>query len=462
MGERIHFIGIGGAGMSAIAHVMNERGAAISGSDQKKTATTERLEAQGIKVTIGHDSANLDGAALVVYSAAIPKDNPERAAAESRGIETIDRAQMLGRLMSGYENRVAITGTHGKTTTTSMASLVLSEAGLDPTVLIGGDLAAIGGNAHVGNQSLFVTEACEAFDSFLNLYPSVAAITNIDADHLDFHGTLEKIIESFKGFLAQVDPGGVVIACVDDANVRGVLVGLNRRIVSYSTQGPADLQAVNIAVDSPQASYDLVRNGQNLGRITLGVPGVQNVANSLAAAAIGFEYGADFEDIRSALAKFTGTGRRFEILGTPNDIMIVDDYAHHPREIFATLSAARAGWKRRLIAVFQPHLYSRTQFFTREFAESLALADLVIVTDVYAAREKPIEGVSGRMIFDLVQGPEKRYMPEKSEIASALQAEVRPGDMVITLGAGDIRVVGESLLAALWSVSATAGEVATK
>ncbi len=448
--------------MSAIAHVMHVRGAAVSGSDQKKTTTTERLESQGIRVAIGHDSANLDGATLVVYSAAIPRDNPERASAESRGIPTIDRAQMLGRLMDDYKNRVAITGTHGKTTTTSMVSLVLSEAGLDPTVLIGGDLAAIGGNAHVGSTSLFVTEACEAFDSFLNLRPSVAAITNIDADHLDFHGTLEKIIESFEGFLSHIDPDGVVIACIDDENVRGVLKGVSQRTVSYSTEGEADLRATNIDVDSPQASYDLVRNGESLGRITLGVPGVQNIANSLAAAAIGFEYGASFEHIRSALAKFTGTGRRFEILGTPNDIMIVDDYAHHPREIFATLSAARSGWKRRLIAVFQPHLYSRTKFFATEFAESLALADIVVVTDVYAAREKPIEGISGKMIADMVTGPVVRYMPDKSEIADALLSEVRPGDMVITLGAGDIRVVGESLLAALWSVSAKNSEIATK
>lgn len=432
--------------MSAIAHVMHDRGTEVSGSDQRKTPTTERLESEGISVTIGHDAANVDSASLVVYSAAIPKDNPELQAASEKGIPVIDRAEMLGRLMSEYRDRVAIAGTHGKTTTTSMTSLVLSEAGLDPTVLIGGDLAAIGGNAHTGSDSLFVAEACEAFDSFLNLRPSVAVITNIDADHLDFHGTLSKIVQSFEQFLRQVDADGCVIACVDDANVRSVLEGLDRRIVGYSVESDAELRAANISVDSPQASYDLVRNGVNLGRITLGVAGVQNIADSLAAAGVGFEYGVTFEQIKSALSMFTGTGRRFEVLGVVNDIMVVDDYAHHPREIEATLSAARSGWRRRIIAVFQPHLYSRTKFFAKEFAESLELADVVIVTDVYAAREQRIEGVTGAMISSIIRNTDVRYIPDKSEIAAAVLAQARPGDMVITLGAGDIRAVGEEIL----------------
>lgn len=448
--------------MSAIARVMRERGAEVTGSDQKRTTTTERLESQGIKVAIGHEAGNVNGASLVVYSAAVPQDNPELVRAREKGIETVDRAQMLGRLMSRYTNRVAITGTHGKTTTTSMASLVLMEAGLDPTVLIGGDLEALGGNTRVGGESLLITEACEAFDSFLNLYPSIAAITNIDADHLDFHGTLEKIKESFARFVTQVDSDGCIIACMDDENVRNVLKGTDRRVVGYSTEGEAGIMAVDISVDSPQASYDLVRNGEKLGRVTLGVTGMQNVANSLAAVAIGFECGASLDSIRAGLAKFRGTGRRFEVLGTFGDVMVVDDYAHHPREIHATLTAARAGWNRRIVAVFQPHLYSRTKFFAKEFAESLELADVVIVTDVYAAREKPMEGVTGKMIYDLIRKENVHYIPKKSEITQFLLPMVRPGDMVITLGAGDIRTIGEEMVAALAGTKPSTVEVATK
>lgn len=449
MTDWIHFIGIGGAGMSAIARVMHHRGVRVSGSDQRRSVTTDRLAAEGIAVTLGHEAANVNGASLVVYSAAVPQDNSEIESARRRGIPTIDRAEMLGRLMAPYRHRVAITGTHGKTTTTSMTGLVLAGAGLDPTVLIGGDLAALGGNTRIGGELLFVAEACEAFDSFLRLHPSIAVITNIDADHLDFHGTLEKIIDSFGRFVHQVDEDGCVIACMDDANVRLVLEGLNRRVVGYSVDGEGDILAVNVSVDTPQASYDLVRNGSVMGRVTLGVPGVQNVADSLAAAAVGFEFGASFEAIRDALAGFTGTGRRFETLGIVDDIMVVDDYAHHPREIEATLTAARSGWKRRIVAVFQPHLYSRTRIFARDFAESLSIADMVVVTDIYAAREKPIEGVAATKVSNAIEGTEVHYVPDKSEIVDLLRSKVSPGDMVITLGAGDIRTVGEDLVAAL-------------
>ena len=435
--------------MSAIAHVMHHRGARISGSDQRRSATTDRLLAEGITVAIGHDPANVDGASLVVYSAAVPQDNVELEAARQLGVPIITRAEMLGRLMAPYRHRVAVTGTHGKTTTTSMIGLVLAEAGMDPTVLIGGDLEALGGNARVGSESLFVTEACEAFNSFLELRPSIAVITNIDADHLDYHGSIENIVESFGRFVRQVDEDGCVVACLDDANVRRVLEGLNRRVVGYSIDGGGDLRAAETWVNTPAPSYELVRGGERLGRVTLGVPGLHNVANSLAAAAVGFELGVSFEDIRNGFLRFKGTGRRFEMLGILGDIMVVDDYAHHPREIRATLAAARAGWRRRIIAVFQPHLYSRTQLFAREFAEALSAADLLIVTDIYAAREKPIEGVTAALISDAVERAEVHYIPDKSEIAGFLLSRVRPGDMVITLGAGDIRAVGEELVQAL-------------
>ncbi len=446
MADRIHFVGIGGAGMSAIARVMHHSGTTVSGSDQRKSAVTERLAALGIPVAIGHDPVNVAGASLVVYSAAVPDDNPELTAARQLGIPAIGRAEMLGRLMEPYHHRVAVTGTHGKTTTTSMVSTVLSEAGLDPTVLIGGDLDALGGNARVGEQSLFVTEACEAFNSFLMLKPSIAVITNIDADHLDYHKTFENIMSSFVQFISQVDDNGCVVACMDDENVRKALECTTRRVIGYSTSGAGDLRAEDIYVHSPLASYELIRNGERLGRITLGVPGIQNVANSLAAAAVGFELGADYYSIRSGLARFKGTGRRFEFLGVIGDIMIVDDYAHHPAEIRATLSAAKAGWNRRIIAVFQPHLYSRTQFFAEAFANALSLADMVVVTDIYAAREKPIDGITAALISDKITGTDVRYIPDKTEIAGVLLPMIRQGDMVITLGAGDIRTVGEDLL----------------
>lgn len=449
MAESIHFIGIGGVGMSALAQIMHRRGARVSGSDRSEGAMTKRLASEGITIHIGHDAGNINGAVLVVYSAAIPDTNPELETARRLGITTISRAQMLGRMMEPYKNRVAITGTHGKTTTTSMTSLVLSEAKLDPTVLIGGDLQALGGNVRIGESPLFVTEACEAFDSFLHLHPNIAVITNIDADHLDYYGTMERIFESFGQFISQVDQDGCIIACMDDANVRTALENATQRVVSYSVGGDADISAVDVELDSPQASYMLVRNGKRLGRVTLGVPGAQNVADSLAAAAVGFELGASFEDVRKALAQFNGTGRRFEILGTVNDVMVIDDYAHHPTEIHATIEASRLGWNRRIIAVFQPHLYSRTQIFAKEFAESLSKADVVVLTDIYAAREKPIEGVTAALIADKIDGAELHYIPSKSDICEFLRSEVRPGDMVITIGAGDIRTVGEELVAAL-------------
>ena len=435
--------------MSAIAQVMHVRGAQVSGSDQKRSPTTDRLAAEGITVAIGHDPAHVAGASLVVYSAAVPEDNPELLAARQQSIETVGRAQMLGRLMAPYTHRVAVTGTHGKTTTTSMVGVVLSQARLDPTVLIGGDLEVLGGNARVGGESLFVTEACEAFNSFLELYPSVAVITNIDADHLDYHGNLENIVQSFERFVRQVDEDGCVIGCVDDPNVRRVLAGLSKRVGSYSANGVGDLCAARVSVDSPRASYELIRRGETLGRIRLGVPGLHNVANSLAAAAVGFEFGASFDAVRDALGAFEGTGRRFETVGIVDDVMVVDDYAHHPREIQSTLAAARSGWKRRLIAVFQPHLYSRTQLFAAEFAESLSAADIAVVTDIYAAREAPIDGVTAALISNAITRTEAHCIPDKSEIAEFLLPNLRPGDMVITLGAGDIRTVAEDLIALL-------------
>ncbi|MDO8683902.1 MAG: UDP-N-acetylmuramate--L-alanine ligase [Armatimonadota bacterium] len=449
--QKLHFVAIGGIGMSGIAAVMHGRGAQISGSDLKESDVTRRLREAGMTVEIGHKAENVGDVDLVVVSAAVPDDNPEVVAAKEKGIPVVSRAEMLGRLMAEYKHRIAISGTHGKTTTTSMASLMLLEAGLDPTILIGGDMEAIAGNAKLGAGDIFLTEACEAFSSFLHLHPSIAVVTNIDADHLDHHGSLENIKGVFRQFLSQVDDDGCIIACGDDENLQEIIPALNRRVVQYGIGSDNEIRAVDVDIDSATASFEVERKGERLGRVSLGTPGLQNVLNALAVIGVGIELGARFGVIQSALAKYKGVGRRFEILGEASGVMVVDDYAHHPTEIAATLDAAKHGWKRRIVAVFQPHLYSRTRFFLKDFARSLSLADHVIITDIYAAREKPIPGVCASQIVEAMatEGKTAEYIADKREIPDRLLPELQPDDMVIVMGAGDIRIVGEEIFARL-------------
>jgi len=471
--ERLHFVGIGGAGMSGIAAVMIRRGSQVSGSDQKESENTRRLQAMGADVHIGHSRENVGDAEIVVVSAAVPPDNPEILAARERGIPIMQRAAALGRLMSEYKHRIGVAGTHGKTTTTAMTGLVLLEGGLDPTILIGGDMDAISGNARLGGGDVFVTEACEAFSSFLQLRPSVAVVTNIDADHLDHFESFEDIKDAFRQFIRQVDEGGCVIACGDDNGVRntlaskGMFPALKMRLITYGAREGADLRAVEVDVDSPKASFSVERDGKVMGRIALKAPGTHNVLNALAATAVGLEQRVSFDAIRSALAGYAGTGRRFEILGEAAGVMVVDDYAHHPAEIAATLAAAKRGWRRRVVVVFQPHLYSRTSFFLNDFASSLSLADRLIVTDIYAAREKPVPGVSARQIIEAMGdngGGPAEYVPDKADVADRLLPDLRPNDMVIVMGAGDIRVVGEEIVSRLSGTASKAeqSEGATK
>lgn len=430
--------------MSAIAQVLRERGAKVSGSDQKESEVTRRLADIGVRINIGHDANNVNGATLVAYSAAVSPDNPEREAAERLGIPTLERSVMLGRMMDGFKKRVAISGTHGKTTTTSMAALILIEAGLDPTVLIGGDLDAIGGNARTGQSDVFVTEACEAFSSFLELRPNIAVVTNIDADHMEHHKTMDGVISAFRQFLSQTDPDGVLILCKDDENIRKLLPELNHRVVTYGVQQSADLVAANLELKE-QAAYDLVRNGTNLGRVELGLPGVHYVANSLAAAAVGFELGASFDDVRDVLRRYRGTDRRFDMLGNARGVTVIDDYAHHPNEVKATLEAARTAYTGRVIAVFQPHLYTRTRYFFREFAEALSIADYAIVTEIYPSREAPIEGVSGKLIVQEMGG-RAEFAADKKDVPARVEKLAVDGDVVIFMGAGDIREEAEATL----------------
>jgi UDP-N-acetylmuramate--alanine ligase len=454
MAERYHFIGIGGTGMSGLARLLLDAGVPVSGSDIRESETTRALRAAGARIEIGHRAENVEGATQVVYTAAVTEENPELQEARRRGIPAIRRAEMLARVMA-RKTGIAISGTHGKTTTTGMAASVFLAAETDPSILIGGDWELIRGNARAGNGPYFLAEACEAFDSFLELHPHVAVVTNVEADHLDWHKSLEGVVEAFRRFLGQLDPDGYAVGCRDDGEVRRLLSRLDRRTVTYGLEDGADYVAVDLRIDQPQPTFTVARRGRALGEVRLGVPGRHNVLNALAVCALALEEGLPFEAVREGLLRFTGVGRRFEILGEPSDILVMDDYAHHPTEIQATLAAARDSLGRYTTVVFQPHLYSRTQLLLDDFARSFTDANRVIITDIYAAREQPLEGVSGKLLADRIresEGQEQEkveFIPDRAEILARLAAESRPGDLVITMGAGDIRELGEELVETL-------------
>lgn len=445
---KYHLIGIGGIGMSGLAHILHGRGDVVSGSDKQGSDAVDRLRAEGMNITVGHDAAAVLGADIVVYSAAISQDNPEIVEARRLGIPTIERSVMLGRLMEPYRYRISVSGTHGKTTTTSMIDAIFESGGLNATTLIGGNLASLGGNARLGDNSIILAEACEAFASFLQLHSSIAVVTNIEAEHLDYYATAENVEKAFRQFIDRVDADGCVIANWDDPTVRRVCEGLDRRIVRFGFNNEeVDWWADDIDISTPEPSFTLIRRGNSLGRILLRAPGMHNIANSLAATAVAHEMGIRFDAIAEGLRGFRGTGRRFEVLYY-GDAMVVDDYAHHPSEIKATLAAAKSAYDRRITAVYQPHLYSRTKAFQNEIADALSVADEVIVAPIYGAREQPIDGVTSEIIVDLMRqsGFEKvRYAADKGAIADQLAASISQNDMVLVLGAGDIRQVSERL-----------------
>jgi UDP-N-acetylmuramate--alanine ligase len=455
LSEPVHFIGIGGAGMSALARVILARGGAVTGSDARESDTTRSLREEGAQVSIGHAAENVGRAGRVIYSAAIKDSNPELAAARARGIPTQSRAALLGDLMRGTVG-IAIAGTHGKTTTTGMVATMLHLAERDPTVLIGGDLPAIGGNARIGSGPYFVAEACEAFHSFLELAPRIAVVTNIEADHLDCHGSLEGVVRAFEQFLDRLDAHGAAILCWDDARVRGLRPHPAEGTWTYGLEahtpppGARHLRGVDLDLASPEPTFTVDCDGELLGTIRLGVPGRHNVLNALSAVAVGLEIGLSFAEIRRGLGEFRGTGRRFELLGEPRGIRVIDDYAHHPTEVAATLEAAKQALQRPTIAVFQPHLYSRTQLLMDDFARSFADADRVVITEIYGAREEPIPGVSGADLVAAIRrhlpGKEAHFIAARDDVAPWLAAHARPGDVVLTLGAGDIREAGEKLV----------------
>ena len=469
---RIYFVGIGGVGMSGLAQAVVERGEDACGSDLHSSPITQRLQALGVRVYLGHSSDHIEREQpdLVVASAAIKPDNPEIIAARERGITVMTRAEFLGQLMKRYSGpRVAVAGTHGKTTTTAMAALVMMKGGLDPTVLVGGDVGFLGGNARIGTGEAFITEACEAYDSFLHIPGQLRVITNIEPDHLDYFGNFDRVLQSFRQFARggrEPEPG-CVIACADDRAAlelttsldpeeRLILYGLNVDVRHLpSVHCAYGLVAREVAPRGNGFRFEAVRvrdgSEERLGRLELQVPGLHNVRNALAALAVGLEAGVSAQVAAEALGSFRGVERRFEVLGEVGDVLVLDDYAHHPTEIAATLAAARQVYpSRRLVAVFQPHLYSRTVDFLDGFAEALAGFDAVLVTDIYPAREAPIPGVSGRLIVERIakRAPERTvlYVPESRASVDTLREITRPGDVVLTIGAGDVRQVGTGLL----------------
>jgi UDP-N-acetylmuramate--alanine ligase len=449
--QHIHFVGIGGIGMSGIAEVLCNLGFRVSGSDSKKSSVTARLEKAGIEVTEGHDAANVGDAHVVVRSTAIRDDNPEIIEARHRSIPVIPRAEMLAELMRLKPHTVAVAGSHGKTTTTSMIATVLAHAKLDPTVVVGGVVGAMGSNARLGKSDLMVAEADESDRSFLMLTPTIAVVTNIDREHMDYYADMDDVRTCFTSFLNKVPFYGAAILCLDDPQVQAVIPHVKRRRVSYGLSAQADISAHAIRFDQEFGSSFTVWQGTDaLGEITLRVPGLHNVYNALAAIAVAFELDVEFAQIADALSTFANADRRFQFKGEEAGVMVVDDYGHHPTEIKATLAAAKIGSAgRRIVVLFQPHRYSRTQDQMEGFAQSFNNADALMVADIYAASEDPIEGVTSEALTEAI----KRYGHKNAthigplEVAAeVLREQVRDGDLVITLGAGPVYRAGEQLL----------------
>jgi len=446
--RRVHFVGIGGAGMSGLAEILHASGYAVSGSDLRESATTRRLAALGVRVAIGHEAAAVAGADVVVYSSAVRPSNPELEAAQQAHVPVIPRAEMLGELMR-MKHGVAISGAHGKTTTTSLIGDVLAAGGLDPTTIVGGRVQSLGANSRLGGGDVLVAEADESDGSFLRLIPTVVVITNIDREHLDHYPDLGAIQDAFVWFLNRVPFYGLTVACVDDPNVRAILPRIDRKRIGYGLSSEAEISATDIEVKGFECTYVARRGGTKLGRIRLAVPGRHSVYNSLAAVAVGLELDVPFRRIAGALAAFRGADRRLQLKGRAHGALILDDYGHHPTEVVATLSAIREGFGARTLVVFQPHRYSRTQALLEDFGRAFFLADQVIVTDVYAAGERPIDGISGASVAEsLVRHghPSVVYERRLSEVAKRLRPSIVPGDVVLTLGAGDVWKVGDALL----------------
>jgi UDP-N-acetylmuramate--alanine ligase len=444
--EKIHFIGIGGIGMSGIAEVLITLGFKIAGSDLRKTDITDRLEAMGAQIFYGHCEENVRDVNVVVVSSAVKADNPEVREAKRRLIPVIQRAEMLAELMR-IKYSVAVAGAHGKTTTTSLVASVMRQAGLDPTCVIGGRLNSLGTNARLGSSEYLVAEADESDGTFLLLFPTLAVVTNIDLEHLDFYKDLAEIKSAFLTFLNKVPFFGLVILCIDNENLASLIPCLKRRHMTYGLSPGAELRATGVKQNGFKTRFAVNYKGDLLGEINLSTPGIHNVVNALAAVAVGIELDIPFETIREALEQFSGIHRRLE-LKWDREIKLIDDYGHHPTEIKATLSAIRGMRKGRMIVTFQPHRYTRTRALFDQFLTSFDDADVLVLTEIYAASEEKIEGISGRLLADRIRSAghsNVTFLPTKEEVIDLLAEMAQPGDTVVTLGAGDIYKIGEQL-----------------
>ena len=439
--KKIHFIGIGGIGMSGIAELLLNLNFNVTGSDLKLSDTTAHLEEKGATVFEGHDPDNVDASDVVVYSSAVTLDNPEVQEAQERNIPIIRRAEMLGELLKLKSYSIAVAGTHGKTTTTSMIGNMMTAGGLDPTLIIGGIIKNLKSNALLGQGDYVVAEADEFDRTFLSLTPTIAVITSIEKEHLDTYADLDDLKNAFVQFANKVPFYGVVLACLDETHVQDILPRFTRSVITYGLSVQADVRAVNVKYEENLSEFDIKVGEKNYGRITLNSPGEHNVKNATATVALGLELGMEFKDIQAGIQSYETVNRRFEFKGEVEDVLFVDDYAHHPTEVKATLTAAKQGWNRRVVAVFQPHLFTRTRDFASDFGKAFLNSDVVFVTDVYPSREKPIEGITGKLVSDAARSFGHKnvfYIKDKEDLPAKVSEKLEPGDIVITIGAGDI------------------------
>ena len=446
----VHFMGIGGISMSGLAEILAAEGFCISGSDVRESDLTRQLSAKGMKIYYGQVASNItDDIELIVYTAAIAADNEEFLFAKEKGIPMLSRAELLGQIMDNYNHAIAVSGTHGKTTTTSMISQILLAAQCDPTITVGGILKAIDGNLRIGHSEYFISEACEYTNSFLHFYPKYSIILNVEAEHLDFFKDLDDVRHSFRSFASNTRADGVIIINGEVENYKEITDGLQAKVITYGLTEGFDYYPSDITFDDKAcASYTVMKNGKPLMKAVLSVPGMHNVSNSLAAIALSMELGLSKEAVLAGLLAFGGANRRFQYKGSINGITVVDDYAHHPTEIRATLTSAANYPHEKLVLVFQPHTYSRTKAFLDEFAEVLSAADVVVLADIYAAREKNTYGIHSTDLLEKLKshGTECYYFPTFAEIENFLQKKCMNGDLLITMGAGDVVNIGESFL----------------
>lgn len=449
--KNVHLVGIGGAGMSGIAEVLLELGFKVSGSDKVNSEIIERLKLLGGHISLGHDEINVIDADVVVTSTAISYDNVEVVKAKQLKIPVIPRAEMLAELMR-LKKGIAVSGSHGKTSTTSMISLILTTAGLEPTIVIGGKFNNIASHAKLGRGDYFVAEADESDGSFLNLLPIYAVVTNIDYEHLDYYQDISHIKTAFAFFINKVPFYGCSVICLDDPNIRSILPEVKRKYITYGLNSPAEVKAINIEREGFCSRFEVLHYGKNLGKMQINIPGLHYINNSLAAIAVGLELGVSYKIIKEALLNYRSVQRRLQIKGEIDSILVMDDYAHHPTEIEATLKAVYEGLKQRIIVIFQPHRFSRTKFLHKAFGKVFHMADKVIVTDIYAAGEIPIDGINASLIVEEIKNnghQNVEYISDFEEILKYVNNIVQPNDLILTLGAGNIYQIGDNLVKTL-------------